>query len=164
MQTILVVDDYPYLADLFSDVLAETGRYRSVLARSGPSAAALLEDGGIDLAVVDACLPGEFSGFEVCQRALARRVPSLLITGDPIVAERCEVIGIPWLPKPFHLDELLCAVDRELANLAGNLERVRRGMELLKASAQRLTKARQTALATVEWSRRARISRQKKRP
>jgi CheY-like chemotaxis protein len=115
--TVLVAEDDPVVLELLLAVLREELGVRVVGVRDGKRALRLAEDGGVDLLLVDATMPG-LDGPELAARLRARaerREVPIVATGD--------VAGggpppAPWsaafVPKPFELDELLEVVRRNL--------------------------------------------------
>jgi CheY-like chemotaxis protein len=108
--TILVVDDEPSIAQLLSEVLDEAG-YRVVLATDGRSALATARRERPALVLTDRMLP-ELDGLEVARRLrrhpVTRHIPVVMMSSSR--PDR-ELIGdLPFLPKPFELEELLDTV------------------------------------------------------
>jgi two-component system alkaline phosphatase synthesis response regulator PhoP len=110
---VLVVEDDPGLADGIRENLRLEG-YDTWLATDGRSAldVALQED--LDLIVLDVMLPA-LDGFEVCSklRRAGRDVPVLFLSARSDPSDRIrglEAGGDDYLPKPFHLKELLLRV------------------------------------------------------
>jgi|GraSoi_2013_60cm_1033757.scaffolds.fasta_scaffold28943_2 CheY-like chemotaxis protein len=105
--TILVVDDEPSIAQLLSEVLDEAG-YRVVLAADGRSALATARRERPALVLTDRMLP-LLDGLEVARRLrrhpVTRHIPVVMMSSSR--PDR-ELIGdLPFLPKPFELEELL---------------------------------------------------------
>ncbi len=112
MTRILVVEDEEHLAEGLRFNLEAEG-WEVVVADDGPAALDALTGGGaeFDLVVLDLMLPG-FSGFEVLRRlrAAGRFVPVLILTAKGGSEDRVRGLeegADDYLPKPFHLDELL---------------------------------------------------------
>lgn len=108
--TILVVDDEPSIAQLLSEVLDEAG-YRVVLAADGRSALATARRERPALVLTDRMLP-LLDGLEVARRLrrhpVTRHIPVVMMSSSR--PDR-ELIGdLPFLPKPFELEELLDTV------------------------------------------------------
>jgi DNA-binding NtrC family response regulator len=67
-----------------------------------------------DAVLADALL-GDGTVFELYDSAGARRPPFLVLTGDhldPSVAAELKRRNLPWLGKPFGMEELRAAVGR----------------------------------------------------
>jgi len=110
---ILIVEDDPGLADGIRENLELEG-YRVEHSADGREALGRALEGDFDLVILDVMLPS-MDGFEICTnlRAAGRDVPVLFLTakGDP--RDRIhglEAGGDDYLPKPFHLQELLLRV------------------------------------------------------
>ncbi len=114
---ILVVEDEAHLAAGISENLELEGHAVEVIG-DGLMALARIRDGGLDLVVLDVMLPG-MDGFTVCEtlRAEGNDVPILFLTARAAADDRVrglEAGGDDYLPKPFHLKELLLRVSAML--------------------------------------------------
>jgi two-component system alkaline phosphatase synthesis response regulator PhoP len=112
-RAILVADDEKNLARGIAENLIAEG-YRVTVVGDGPSALAELVRGGYDLVVLDVMMPG-LDGFTVCEEARRQGVatPVLFLTAKGAIDDRIrglEAGGDDYLPKPFHLQELLLRV------------------------------------------------------
>jgi two-component system alkaline phosphatase synthesis response regulator PhoP len=112
-QSILVVEDEPHLAAGISENLQAEG-FQTTVVSDGRSALDRARRGAYDLVVLDVMLPG-LDGFGVCQqlRAEGNRVPILFLTAKGAASDRIrglELGGDDYLPKPFHLKELLLRI------------------------------------------------------
>jgi|CXWL01.1.fsa_nt_gi DNA-binding response OmpR family regulator len=112
-RSILVADDEENLARGIAENLLAEG-YRVTTVGDGNAALAAIVAGGLDLVILDVMMPG-LDGFTVC--SLARRqgisTPILFLTAKGGVDDRIrglEAGGDDYLPKPFHLQELLVRV------------------------------------------------------
>jgi two-component system alkaline phosphatase synthesis response regulator PhoP len=110
---ILVVEDEVHLARGIRENLAAEG-YAVDVAADGPGGLDRLRAGGFDLVVLDVMLPG-LDGFALCRtlRAEGSTVPVLFLTARAGHEDRIrglELGGDDYLPKPFHLRELLLRV------------------------------------------------------
>jgi DNA-binding NtrC family response regulator len=133
MRQVLVVENYPAICLAIHDALEETGNFRVSTAPTARTALALLELERPDLAIIDAVLPGRFSGIELASDVIAKDVPVVFITGEPGINRRLAKFGIPHLGKPFHCDDLLRQVSRTLADSARNLQDIRQRLRRLTA-------------------------------
>ncbi len=102
---ILLVEDDPDLVSILVEVLREAG-YRVSSATARAEARALLRRGGIDLIVANSVLRGG-NGDDVAKAAGRRRLPVIMISGEPERIARLAGGPTPFLPKPFHAAELL---------------------------------------------------------
>ena len=109
---ILIVDDQQEICDVVQEYLTGEG-YRVSTAHDGAGMRRVLAQGPVDLVILDLMLPGE-DGL-----TLARSLRSELGIGIIILTGRGEtvdrIIGLEmgaddYLPKPFHLRELLARV------------------------------------------------------
>jgi two-component system OmpR family response regulator len=109
---ILIVDDEPAILDLVQDYLEAQG-FRVSTALDGVEMDAVLGEGSVELVLLDLTLPGD-DGL-----TLARRLRDTSGVGIIMLTSRAElsdrVIGLEtgaddYLPKPFHLRELLARV------------------------------------------------------
>jgi len=110
---ILVVEDEQHLAAGIAENLTAEG-YQATVARDGATALERIRAGAYDLVVLDVMLPG-VDGYAVCEtvRREGNRVPILFLTAKGAAADRIrglELGGDDYLPKPFHLRELLLRV------------------------------------------------------
>jgi len=113
--TILIADDIEANRDLLTEILSAE-RYRIVHAQDGEEAMQLLEDGGVDLALLDILMPGR-TGFAVC-RALksnpdTRLIPVVLVTSLSASEDRMQGIesgADDFINKPVNKEELLARV------------------------------------------------------
>ncbi len=126
---VLIVDDDREIRTLLASYLEKHGMLTS-LAASGRQMRAALEQGSIDLVILDRMLPGE-DGLALCRELRAgkwRTVPVLMLTALGDETER--IIGLEmgaddYLAKPFAVRELLArirAVLRRARMLPANLQ------------------------------------------
>ena len=109
---ILVVDDQQEICDLVQDYLTSEG-YRVSTTHDGPGMRRVLSQSQVDLVILDLMLPGE-DGLTLA-RALRNDsgIGIIILTGRGETVDR--IIGLEmgaddYLPKPFHLRELLARV------------------------------------------------------
>lgn len=110
---ILVVDDEAHLAAGISENLAAEG-YVTDVAHDGAEGLAKIRAERYDLVLLDVMMPN-LNGLEVCEamRADGNQTPVMFLTvkSDPDDRIRgLEAGGDDYLPKPFHLKELLLRV------------------------------------------------------
>jgi DNA-binding response OmpR family regulator len=117
---ILVVDDQKEICDLVQNYLSSEG-FRVSVAHDGPSMRKVLAQEAADLVILDLMLPGE-DGLTLA-RALRQDSPVgiIILTGRGETVDR--IIGLEmgaddYLPKPFHLRELLARVKSVLRRSA----------------------------------------------
>src|SRR5665213_1361039 len=109
---ILVVDDQKEICEVVQQYLSSEG-YRVSVANEGDGMRRVLAQGAVDLVILDLMLPGE-DGLTLA-RALREDadVGIIILTGRGETVDR--IIGLEmgaddYLPKPFHLRELLARV------------------------------------------------------
>jgi signal transduction histidine kinase/CheY-like chemotaxis protein len=111
-RTVLVVDDDPAVLEAMKGHLGLWG-CAVVAAPSATEAATVLGPDGpkIDLVLCDYRL-GRDSGLDIVNRAAARSIPCILITGDtdPRVQREAEAAGISVLFKPVQAGKLRSAI------------------------------------------------------
>jgi class 3 adenylate cyclase len=134
--TILVVDDQPQNLRLLDAVLSPRG-YRVISAGSGAAALAALDEGAVDLVLLDIVMPG-MDGYEVCKRIrdndATAFLPVVMITasGDQEKLRALESGADDYVTKPFNQAELLARV-ASLAKVKRYHETVRRQADELVA-------------------------------
>lgn len=109
---ILIVEDDPEISTPLAGFLRDRGFFTSVSA-SAEAAQNVLEDGTIDLVLLDVMLPGE-DGLALCRRLRSSDGPRIIILtalSEPID----KVIGLElgaddYVSKPFDLRELLARI------------------------------------------------------
>jgi signal transduction histidine kinase/ActR/RegA family two-component response regulator len=112
-ETVLLVEDDDAVRRLGERMLRSAG-YRVLVARSGPDALALVEEGAADaihLLVTDVVMPG-MRGSDLAERLMSRHpgLRVLFMSGysDPTFLEhRLIARGAPFLQKPFSSDALV---------------------------------------------------------
>ena len=112
-RAILVADDEENPARGIAENLLAEG-YRVTTVGDGIAALEEILRGGYDLVVLDVMMPG-LDGFAVCEEARRQGIvtPILFLTAKSSVDDRIrglEAGGDDYLPKPFHLRELLLRV------------------------------------------------------
>ena len=117
---ILVVDDQKEICEVIQQYLSSEG-YRVSVAHDGTAMRKIFAEGPVDLVILDLMLPGE-DGLTLA-RALREDSPVgiIILTGRGETVDR--IIGLEmgaddYLPKPFHLRELLARVKSVLRRSA----------------------------------------------
>ncbi len=110
---VLVVEDEIHLAEGISENLEAEG-LQVVVANNGREGLDQLLQGNFDMVILDVMLP-ILDGFTVCEMAREQgsEVPILFLTAKDGVSDRIRGLkagGDDYLPKPFHLEELLLRV------------------------------------------------------
>ena len=126
---ILVVDDFPDILNLLTEILTYYG-YQVRSASSGHMALKSAAVDPPDLILLDVKLP-DMSGYEVCRHLKSneesRRIPVMFISGLDETVEKIkgfEAGGIDYITKPFQAAEVLARVETHLA-----LHRVQKQLE-----------------------------------
>ncbi|HWK45819.1 MAG TPA: response regulator [Stellaceae bacterium] len=109
---ILIVDDHEDICELVQNYLSGEG-YRVTAAHDGPSMRRAMALTPVDLVLLDLMLPGE-DGLTLARRLREESsIGIIILTGRGETVDR--IIGLEmgaddYLPKPFHLRELLARV------------------------------------------------------
>lgn len=144
VSTVLVVEDDPYISDLITLLLEDSG-YEVCTAATAASAYEQIESGSPDLVILDWMLP-DTPGDQVCRVIKGRPgqsfLPILMLTARSTLADR--VAGLDagaddYLTKPFHADELMARTRALLRIRAAELERLQAISELRRAYEQLAT-------------------------
>jgi two-component system, OmpR family, response regulator len=129
MATILVADDDAHICDVVQYALERDG-HRIVTAADGARALALVEQGGIDLVVLDILMP-EMDGLEVCRKLRSRgNLPIIFLSSRGEEIDRVvglELGGDDYLAKPFSPRELASRVKALLRRTQAGANQVDRG-------------------------------------
>src|ERR671933_479830 len=109
---ILVVDDQKEICEVVQEYLSGEG-YRVSVAHDGQSMRKVMAQTPIDLVILDLMLPGEDGLTLARQLRDESNVGIIILTGRGETVDR--IIGLEmgaddYLPKPFHLRELLARV------------------------------------------------------
>jgi len=137
-ERILIVEDEPTVAELIADVLAEEGHLVDTLLDSR-AALGRLEEKSYSLVICDLKMP--YVDGPGLYRALVRRENPmqhrvLFVTGDTMAPRTLEFLkssGLPYLAKPFLVEELKDAVRQALAGVPAS-EEVASGAERSRAA------------------------------
>ena len=121
---IVIVDDQPEICELVYDYLTSEG-YRVSTASDGASMRKLLQQYDVDLVLLDIMLPGD-DGLSLARQLRAQSdIGIIILTGRGETVDR--IIGLEmgaddYLPKPFHLRELLARVKSVLRRASTRTE------------------------------------------
>jgi len=122
---ILIVDDDAEIRSLLGDYLQKNS-YRTTAVAEGKGMLAALDNGRVDLIVLDLMLPGG-DGLVLCRNLRARSdIPVIMLTARGEDMDR--ILGLEmgaddYLPKPFNPRELLARIKsilRRTKALPGN--------------------------------------------
>jgi two-component system aerobic respiration control protein ArcA len=110
-KTILVVDDDETMRQALKRIFEGEG-YRVLVAADGTQLSQVLDEGPLELIVLDIGLPW-INGFELCkllkENEDLKKIPLVFIsakTGDLDVRRGFEVGADDYIKKPFNLDEV----------------------------------------------------------
>jgi len=109
MNPILIVDDEPIVRESLRDWLKEAG-YQVITAESGEEAIGIIEQGDIDIMILDIRLPGR-SGISVLREVREKKpdIKTIIITAYPSSELTTEALGLgvkDYLIKPVAPDAL----------------------------------------------------------
>ena len=102
---ILLVEDDPDLLSVLTQVLEQEG-YRVSAASRRSEARAILRRGNINLIVADSALSGG-NGDDVARSATRRKLPVIMMSGEPARIGRLSSGPLPFLEKPFRAATLV---------------------------------------------------------
>ena len=107
-KSVLVVDDDPYLLEVIMLALSDAG-YRVRQATDGMNALREIETAAPDLVLSDIRMP-RLNGLGLVEHLVRRQidVPVILMSAAHNVPDSN---GVPFIAKPFSLDDLLDQVD-----------------------------------------------------
>ncbi|QYO67777.1 response regulator [Leptolyngbya sp. 7M] len=116
---ILIVDDVRDNIRLLSDLLVRQG-YNVRKATTGRMALRAIEALAPDLILLDIKM-ADMNGYEICSSLKANpstcAIPVIFLSAADELADKVkafQVGGIDYIPKPFHLDEVLIKVKTQL--------------------------------------------------
>jgi len=113
---ILVVDDDGDVRDTIIAMLVENG-FLATAASGGVDMRDILaaDAASIDAIVLDSLMPGE-SSAALALHAKATSIPVVMISGSPDRMKFAEDNGLQLLLKPFHVVELIQAVENAIVS------------------------------------------------
>jgi DNA-binding NtrC family response regulator len=114
---ILIVDDNAGVRDVIQVLLKDNGFLVSTAGDATEARRIIAEQPPVDLIILDATLSGE-RGSSLAAHARDRAIPVVMMTGDPDSRDSVEASGLPFIFKPFHIEELLKLV-RDTLRLVG---------------------------------------------
>lgn len=122
---ILVVDDQKEICEVVQQYLSSEG-YRVSVANDGAGMRRVMDDAEVDLVILDLMLPGEDGLTLARQLREESTVGIIILTGRGETVDR--IIGLEmgaddYLPKPFHLRELLARVKSVLRRASSRAQK-----------------------------------------
>ncbi len=113
-----MANDDADLRDLLKRVVQRAG-FEVVTCPDAIEVRALLQDGRFDLAILDRLLPGMAGSREGLDRRVRSDLPCLLLlstqTSPHASTTGTNVLVDAYVPKPFHINELVAQIERLLA-------------------------------------------------
>jgi CheY-like chemotaxis protein len=135
MYTILVVDDSPFIVDVFVTML-ERGGYRTVAAYSGGECLEILKTVTPDLILLDIMME-PMDGWEtlehIKENPVTKEIPVLMLTAKQLTPVEAQEYGIfieDYVLKPITHRELYEAIERVL----GRRQSIKADMDLARQS------------------------------
>ena len=117
-RVILIVEDEETISDFIVRFLEEETPYRALSVLNAMQAIELVDVIKPDLFILDYQMPG-INGLELFDRLHATKgleaVPALIFSANKIPLKALQERHIPFLMKPFDLDDLLKMVEKLLA-------------------------------------------------
>src|SRR4051794_36316697 len=106
---ILIVDDNAGVRDVIRVLLEDNGFLVSGAGDGGEARGILAGQPPVNLVILDATLSGE-RGASLAAYVRDIGIPVIMMTGDPESRDSVETSGLPFIFKPFHIDDLLSLV------------------------------------------------------
>lgn len=115
---ILIVDDEPWVREVFRDFCALTDAFEVELASDGSEAVRKVQSGSYDLVTLDLIMP-EMSGLEALTeiKRSAPKTPIMVITGnatDKLVNQAGVMGACRVMYKPIQLDDFIAEISSAL--------------------------------------------------
>jgi len=123
IEHILIVDDNQDICDMVQGYLSDEG-FEVSAAKDGESMRRIIQRANVDLVLLDLMLPGE-DGLSLARQLRAEsQIGIIILTGRAETVDR--IIGLEmgaddYLPKPFHLRELLARVKSVLRRASSRI-------------------------------------------
>ena len=148
---VLIADVDPDYQIIFSSLVAVLGE-TPVVVRSGEEAVAVAQEGKIDLAIIDASMPG-MDSLEVCHQIKSvypgEFIPVLIIATQEVIRDKVRALtegADDFIAKPFIYEELQARIEAllRIRRLHNSLHRAHR--ELQDMQNQLVAQERQLAV------------------
>lgn len=109
---VLIVDDDARIVEKLAALLA--GKYEVLIASNGFDALERMNEGGIDVVLLDLRMPGlDGPGFVEELHKHRIQVPIVLMSANPNLAEQARALSIRhYLGKPFDIETVETLIDR----------------------------------------------------
>ena len=138
---ILIVDDTINNVKLLSDMLSQAG-FSVRKAISGSMALMAVQANKPDLVLLDINMP-EMNGYEVCRRlkqsSETHEIPVVFLSASDMTADKVRAFdtgGADYITKPFHSEEVIARIQRQLLLSRLKLELKAKNQELESALTQ----------------------------
>ncbi len=105
-RSILIVEDEPLIAMMLEDFLETLGHDVVGTCESVEEAMARLDEGGVDLAIIDVQLKDGKKVWPVADRLASEGTPFVLATGGHVEPPPRQHCGVPVLSKPYTIDAI----------------------------------------------------------
>ena len=105
IETILIVEDEPFVAMMVADIARDLGAEKVLGARSADAALGLARTADITCAILDVFLQGG-TAYGIAEILTRRGIPFLYSTGADLTDADPRFRHIPVLPKPYCEPEL----------------------------------------------------------
>ncbi|WP_156678684.1 response regulator [Sphingomonas profundi] len=109
--SILIVEDEPLIAMMLEDFVDTLGHTVAGTADCVSDALARLEQGGVDVAILDVHLRGGEPSWPVADVLADRGIAYLVSTGGHVDPPPARHAAAPQLSKPFTMDGIQAAID-----------------------------------------------------
>lgn len=110
---VLLVEDEPLIAMMLEDFLDALDRQHAGTADSVASALSMVEEGALDVAILDVNLRGGEKSFAIADALAAKNIPFVFASGGGGEDIAPEYRDRPMLPKPYTME----GVEQALAKL-----------------------------------------------
>jgi two-component system, OmpR family, response regulator len=118
---VLILEDDKGIQEILAEVFGREGYRFTVMARA-EEFKATIDDGDIDVAIVDVLFPGPEDGYDLARYAADRGCGVVLVTGHHDHFERVEKSGHLYAFKPYSVRSLLTLIDEALLVARRNCE------------------------------------------
>ena len=113
--SVLILEDDELTSKMLSDLLREAGYQLVGPVASLEGARTLVNEHGINVALLDINLGAEGLCFGLATMLQAQRIPFAFLTGYSAVLTPIELRSVPRIEKPFSHEEVLSVVHHLLA-------------------------------------------------
>lgn len=154
-QTILIVDDTPANIKVLFDILNQSN-FKVSVAKSGESALCKVQEVIPDLILLDVMMP-DIDGFETCHRLKVnpktKEIPIIFLSALDETTDKIKAFtvgGVDYITKPFHTEEVLVRVEKQLAFQAAKAKISQLNVELKQRAEEALLRAKLAETAKLE--------------